>query len=89
MKDVTNALLCVFFFYIIPTTISVLFVIAHNKGNPFKKDSEAREWVFVPVMNIVCVFAIMYFVLVEIIPYKIWKYIKKSYKKFERWNKDL
>lgn len=89
MKDATNILLCVVFFYIIPTTISVLFVIAHNKGNPFKKDSEARKWVFIPGMNIICCFAIMYFVLVEIIPYKMSKYIKKSYKKFERWNKDL
>lgn len=62
--------------------------MAHNKDNPFKKDSEVRKWVFAPGMNIVCVFAIMYFVLVEIMPYKVLKYIKKSYKKFERWNEE-
>lgn len=89
MKHVTNVLLCVVVFYIIPTTISVLFVIARNKDNPFKKDSEARKWVFAPGMNIICACATIYFVLVEIIPYKICKYIKESYRKFERWNKDL
>lgn len=88
MNCIFKALLCVVVFYIIPTAISVLFVMVHNKDNPFKKDSEARKWVFMPFINIVCVFAIIYYVLVEFIPYKIWKYIKKSYKKFERWNKE-
>lgn len=80
--DLVNALL---WFYVLPTTISVLFAIIHRKENPFRKDSETREYVFAPVANIMiaCVIVFLF------VPRETYWAIKKRIRKFVSWTKKV
>lgn len=78
--DLVNALL---WFYVLPTVICVLFAIIHHKENPFRKDSETRKYVFVPVANI----GIALIVIFALIPTEAYWFIRKKIRKFISWKK--
>ena len=87
METISDWALGLAFGYVIPTVISIVFAFVYNKENPFKKDTMSHDWVFMPVVNVVCVFVIVYFVFVELPTSWSKRLYKKIKKGFERWNK--
>ena len=82
-QELVELALCQFWFYVVPTTICVLFAIIHHKENPFRKDSETREYVFAPVANIVIAFVVIFM----FIPREMYWAIKKRIRKIVSWKK--
>lgn len=74
-------------FYLIPMVICIMFAWLYNHDNPLKKSSKTAEWVFMPVMNIVCSVVIAYYVTIELSIKKLFKFIVKLLKKIDKWNK--
>ena len=79
---------CIILLYVIPTIICVCFTIIHNKDNPFKKHSDAHQYVFMPLVNVACALIIVYYVCIELVVRFVWKWLRKKYKEFEKWNKE-
>ena len=76
-------------FYVLPTLISMVFVMWHNHDNPFKKDSDSRDWIFMPCANIICAVVIVYYVIVYLVGVRAWKGICNYFKRIRIWNEDV
>ena len=88
MEQIKNLTLIFLVGYLLPTIVCVAFAFLHNRDNPFKKGSDAGEWVFMPAANVVCAIVIIYYVCVELTLKAIWKRLVKIYKKIEKWSKE-
>ena len=74
------------FFYVIPSAICAIFAIVHKRENPFKYESESRQWTFMPIANIICSFVIIYYMLV-VAKIKFLLTMIRIVKFFKKWNK--
>lgn len=88
MVTIYDWLLAFTFGYVIPTLISIVFSFVYNKENPFDKRTQSHDWVFMPAVNIICSFVIVYFVFFELPTRWLKKYWAKIKKGFEKWNKE-
>lgn len=82
-QELIDLALSLFWFYVVPTTICVLFAIIYHKENPFKKESETQQYVFAPVANVVIAFVVIFM----FIPREMYWAIKKKIRKFVSWKK--
>ena len=85
MKLATDIFLVILFTYIVPMVFCVVFATWHNRDNPFKKGSKSREWVFMPVANVLCAAVVVYYVCIELVIKGICKW---TIKKIKEWNKE-